>query len=275
MGFDLETIRGLIYLYSFKVFMALIIFVVGRWISTRLTALFGRLMVRHDVDETLVGFLRGVAYYTLLAVVITATAAQLGINTTSFIGIIGAAGLAVGLALKDSLSNFAAGVMLILFRPFKVGDFVTVGGASGTVSSISLFNTIFTSPDNQRIIVPNGKIMADTITNVTANPVRRVDITVGIGYEDDIDKAVALLKHIVGSEEKVLKDPPSQIAVAELGDSSVNIVVRPWVNTADYWQVRCALVEKIKKEFDRAGITIPYPQQDVHLFVESDSALRS
>jgi small conductance mechanosensitive channel len=200
-----------------------------------------------------------------MAAVIVAAAGQLGINTASFLTIIGAAGLAVGLALKDSLANFASGVLLILFRPFKVGDFVEIAGESGSVQEITIFNTILHTPDNKLKIIPNGKISNDTITNVNANPTRRVDLVIGISYDDDIRAAHQLLKETVAEDDRVLAEPKTDIAVSELADSSVNFVVRPWVNTEDYWDVRFNLIEKIKLRFDEAGISIPYPQQDVHL----------
>jgi small conductance mechanosensitive channel len=201
-------------------------------------------------------------------VVITAAASQVGINTASFLTILGTAGLAIGLALKDSLSNFAAGVMLVLFRPFRVGDYVTVGGVSGTAKEISIFNTLLTTPDNQQIIVPNGKVMGDVIINVTKHPNRRIDLVVGIGYEDDIKKAKEIMEKVVKEHENVLADPAPQVAVCELGDSSVNFVVRPWTETANYWPTRFALIENIKIALDGAGISIPFPQRDVHLYQE-------
>ena len=194
-----------------------------------------------------------------------ATADQLGVNTSSFLAIFGAAGLAVGLALKDSLGNFASGVMLVFFRPFKIGDVVTAGGVTGKVENISVFNTIFITPDNQRVIVPNGQIANDVITNITANPTRRLDMVFGIGYEDDIAKARKVFEDILNSEARVLKDPAHVIVVSELADSSVNFNVRPWVKSDDYWAVRADLTEKIKLAFDENSISIPYPQMDVHL----------
>lgn len=251
-----------------SVIAAVVILVVGVWISKRISNLVGRLMERQGIDITLVNFLKGLVYYLLVLIVLIVAAAQLGINTASFLTILGTIGLAVGLALKDSLSNFAAGVMLILFRPFRVGDVVSVSGVTGKVESISLFNTIFTTPDNQKIIIPNGKIMGDIITNITANDTRRIDLVVGVSYEDDIEKAKETLMEILNEDPRILKEPAPTVAVAELADSSVNLVVRPWVKTGDYWAVRFDLVEKIKKVFDERGISIPYPQQDVHLFVE-------
>ena len=204
----------------------------------------------------------------LLVVVVIAAAGQLGINTTSFLTIVGAAGLAIGLALKDSLSNLASGVMLILFRPFGVGDVVTAGGVTGKVESITMFNTVLSTPYNQRVIVPNGSVTSNIITNVTANPTRRVDLVVGIGYGDNIAKAKEILAQLVSSDERILGDPAPTIAVSELADSSVNLVVRPWVKTEEYWDVYFSLTENIKTTFDKEGITIPYPQRDLHLFSE-------
>ncbi|HDM77631.1 MAG TPA: mechanosensitive ion channel, partial [Deltaproteobacteria bacterium] len=209
-----------------------------------------------------------IIYYTLLIVVVIAAAGQLGINTTSFLTIVGAAGLAIGLALKDSLSNFASGVMLILFRPFRVGDVVNAAGVTGKVETISMFTTIMNTPDNQKIIVPNSAITSSTITNITANETRRVDLVIGIGYEDNIGKAKEILNRLIEEDDRILSDPAPTIAVSELADSSVNFVVRPWVKTEDYWIVYFDLTEKIKNTFDAEGINIPYPQTDVHLYPE-------
>ncbi|NNK13353.1 MAG: mechanosensitive ion channel, partial [Desulfofustis sp.] len=197
--------------------------------------------------------------------VVIAAAQKLGINTGSFLAVVGAAGLAIGLALKDSLANFSAGVMLILFRPFKVGDAVTVAGETGAVEEITIFNTVMNTPDNQRKIIPNGLITSGTITNITANDTRRIDMVFGIGYEDDIKSAEQVFTEMIKAEPRVLSDPAPTIAVAELADSSVNFVVRPWVRTVDYWNVKFELTEKIKLALDEAGISIPFPQQDVHM----------
>jgi small conductance mechanosensitive channel len=203
---------------------------------------------------------------------VVAAAGRLGINTTSFLTVIGAAGLAVGLALKDSLSNFAAGVMLVLFRPFTIGDVVSTAGITAKVEKINIFNTLFCSPDNQLIIVPNNKIISDIITNINAKDTRRIDLTVGISYSDDISKTKEILEKLAKEDSRILVDPAPAIAVAELADSSVNLVFRPWVKTQDYWNVRFELTEKIKNTLDEAGISIPFPQQDVHLFVEKQDA---
>jgi small conductance mechanosensitive channel len=251
--------------YAWNAISALLVFLIGKWVSRRVSNLFTKLLRRQKIDETLVRFLENISYYALLVVVLMAVADQLGIDTNSFLAIFGAAGLAVGLALKDSLGNFASGVMLVFFRPFKIGDVVTAGGVTGKVESISVFNTVFLTPDNQRMIVPNGQITNGVITNVTANPTRRLDLMFGIGYEDNIAKAKSIFKAILLADTRVLRDPEPLIAVAELADSSVNFHVRPWVNTEDYWAVKFDLTEKIKLALDEAGISIPYPQTDVHL----------
>ncbi len=262
----IETLTYWVTTYSMKLIGAIIIFIIGKWIAGKISRMISKLMGKSKVDVTLTNFLENMIYYTLLVVVIIAAAGQLGINTTSFLTIVGAAGLAIGLALKDSLSNLASGVMLILFRPFRVADFATVGGVTGNVVSIGLFNTTLNTPDNQRVIVPNATITSNVITNVTANDTRRVDLVIGIGYDDDIKKAKDVLTRIVAENDLILDEPKTNIAVSELADSSVNFVVRPWVKTADYWTAYFELTEKIKLTFDQEGISIPYPQQDVHLY---------
>ena len=254
--------------YSIKIVAAILIFIIGKWLSRKVTNLLKKLLEKNKIDATLIKFLDSIVYYMLLIVVLIAAAGKLGINTTSFLTIVGAAGLAIGLALKDSLSNFASGFMLIMFRPYKIGNFVKVGGVSGTVKSIDIFNTTLHTPDNQKVIVPNSKITSDVITNVTANDTRRVDLVIGISYDDDITKAKNLLKTIIKEEQRILESPATTIAVSELADSSVNFVVRPWVKRTDYWGVYYDLTEKIKITFDREEIHIPYPQRDVHLFSE-------
>lgn len=264
----LATAQAWVMTYAVKLVVALLVLFIGKWIARKITDGVVAIMDRRQLDPTLINFIEGLLYYVLLAAVVIAAAGQLGIETTSFLAILGAAGLAVGLALKDSLSNFASGVMLVLFRPFRVGDAVNAGGVTGKVQAITIFNTILHTPDNQKIIVPNSKITSDVITNITANDTRRVDLVMGIGYEDDIDKAKAILEKLVTEHPKVLKSPAPTIAVSELADSSVNFVVRPWTKTEDYWDVYFDLTESIKKAFDAEGISIPYPQQDVHLFME-------
>jgi small conductance mechanosensitive channel len=264
----MDTLTIWITTYSMKIIAAVLIFMIGKWLAKKVTKLFIKLLEKNKVDVTLTRFLESIVYYTLLIVVLIAVAGQLGINTASFLTIVGAAGLAIGLALKDSLSNFSSGVMLILFRPYRVGDFATVGGVSGTIKKIDIFNTTLSTPDNQRVIVPNANITNNVITNVTANDTRRVDLTIGIGYGDDVLKAKKVLGEILKTENRILETPAPKIAVSELADSSVNFVVRPWVKTSDYWDVYFDLTEKIKLTFDQEGISIPFPQQDVHFFQE-------
>ncbi|MEN8199876.1 MAG: mechanosensitive ion channel domain-containing protein [Thermodesulfobacteriota bacterium] len=248
-----------------NVIVGLIILVIGRWLAMWVAAVVKKGLERGGVEQTLRAFLGKLIYYVLLIAVIFAAAGKVGIDTTSFLAIFGAAGLAVGLALKDSLSNFASGVMLILFHPFKVGDLVTVNGVTGTVYRIDIFSTVILTADNQRIIVPNGGITSSIITNVNAEETRRVDMVVGIGYDDDIRLAKRTLEEIVTTDPRVLADPAPAIGVTALADSSVNLIVRPWVKSPDYWAVHNDLIEKIKLTFDEKGISIPYPQQDVHM----------
>ncbi len=251
------------------IIIAIVILVIGRWLAMWLAAIGRKALMKGGVDETLSRFLSKLIYYGLLTAVVIAAADQMGIKTTSFIAILGAAGLAIGLALKDSLSNFASGVMLILFQPFRVGDVVTAGGVTGKVQQIDIFSTIILTPDNQKIIVPNSGITSEVITNINAEATRRIDLVVGIGYDDDIRLAKSTLEALVQADERILNDPAPAIAVAELGASSVDLIVRPWVKTAEYWDVRLDLTEKIKLTFDEKEISFPYPQQDVHMYQQA------
>jgi small conductance mechanosensitive channel len=269
---NVDTIMGWVSLYAMNIIGALIIFIVGKWLARKIADLLAKLMVKSDVDATLVNFLKNLAYYTMVVLVVVAAVGRLGVNTTSFLTIIGAAGLAIGLALKDSLSNFAAGVMLVLFKPFTIGDVVSTAGITAKVEKITIFNTIFCTPDNQSVIVPNNKIISDIITNINAKDTRRIDLVVGISYTDDMVQTKNILEGLAKADSRILTDPETTIAVAELADSSVNLVFRPWVKTADYWAVRFDLTEGIKNALDEAGISIPFPQQDVHLFVEKEEA---
>ena len=251
--------------YAFSLVMALLIFIIGKWAVNKIVTLLGKVLRKvKGMDETLIKFLENIVYYALMIVVLLTALGKLGVETTSFLAILGAAGLAIGLVLKDSLGNFASGVMIIMFKPFKVGDVVTAAGVTGSVSEVGIFNSVFTTPDNQKIIIPNGAITSGSITNINANDTRRVDLVVGIGYEDDIKKTKDVLNDIISSHEKVLLDKGITVAVSELADSSVNFVVRAWVKTPDYWDVKFALTETIKLRFDAEGISIPFPQQDVH-----------
>jgi len=237
----------------------------GIWIAKRLKKYIVVIMEKREVDALLASFTSNIAYITLVAFVIIATLGQLGIQTTSFIAIIGAAGLAIGLSLQSSLSNFASGVMIIAFRPFKVGDFIEAGGVAGVVEGIQIFSTQMRTGDNKAIIVPNSNITGSNITNYSAKDTRRVDMVFCIGYDDDIKKAKDILNKLLEDDERILKDPAPLVAVSELADSSVNFVVRPWVKADDYWGVMFDYTETVKLTFDKEGISIPYPQQDVHL----------
>jgi len=251
--------------WALQIGIAIAIFVIGKIIARQISKLIQKAMQRAGSDPILVGFIGNVSYGLLLVAVVLAAIDSLGVNVTSLMAILGAAGLAIGLALKDSLSNFAAGVMIIIFRPFKIGDYITAGGTSGSVDEIGLFATMMHTPDNQRIIVPNSSIIGGNITNTSALPTRRVDLVFGIGYDDNIGQARDIIMSVIEADERILADPAPAIAVAELADSSVNLNVRPWVESADYWAVRADLIETIKVKFDEAGISIPYPQQDVHM----------
>ena len=251
--------------FGINLLAALAIFIVGRIVVGLVVRAIRIAMRKNEVDKTLERFACNLIRWALMIVVIIAAISQIGIQTTSFIAIFGAAGLAVGLALQGSLSNFAAGVLIVLFRPYKVGDWVEAAGISGTVEQVQILTTILNTGDNKRVIVPNSQIMESIITNYSANDTRRVDLVVGVGYDDDLDKVRTTLEDIIAAEARVLAEPKHQIAVMELADSSVNFVVRPWVKTSDYWGVHFALTEAIKKRFDEEGISIPFPQRDVHL----------
>ena len=256
----------LLTIYGLKVVAAIAVLIVGRWIAKGLTGFTEKIMNKRQVDPTVVSFVANMTYIALLVFVVLAALGQLGIQTTSFIAVIGAAGLAIGLALQGSLSNFAAGFLMIIFRPFKVGDFIEGAGVAGTVEKIQIFTTQLKTPDNKTIIIPNAKLSGDNIVNFSAKGTRRVDLVFGIGYGDDIDKARKIITDVIENDARVLKDPPPKIAVIELGDSSVNFAVRPWVNGPDYWDLWFYVTETIKKRFDAEGISIPFPQRDVHVY---------
>lgn len=262
------TITG----WAVKIVFALVIYIVGKWIAGRVTRLLGRLLESRNVDSTLVKFLTAVLYAILLTVVILAAIQELGVPITSLIAVLGAAGLAVGLAMKDSLGNFASGVMLVGFRPFCKGDFVEVAGVSGKVEEVRIFSTVLITPDNKQITVPNGLVYNDAITNYTALDTRRVDMTFGVGYDDDLKVARDVLTRICTEHPLVLDDPEPAVFVHSLGDSSVNFVVRPWTKTSDYWTVWGDLMEKGKTELEAAGCSIPFPQRDVHMFAAESLA---
>lgn len=270
MEWDIEKLwsqgQQLIAAYGIKLLTALVVLILGIWISKFLRNSVRRVLEKRTVDPTIGRFVTNIAYVALLVFVVMAALGQLGIQTTSFIAVIGAAGLAIGLALQGSLSNFAAGFMLVAFRPFKVGDFIEGGGVAGTVDEIQIFSTRLKTPDNKVVVVPNSKIFDDAIVNYSAMETRRVDMLVGVSYDADLAHVKKVLEELVNAETRILQEPAYQIAVSELADNSVNLVVRAWVRTADFWGVKFDLTEQIKVRFDAEGIGIPYPQRDVHLY---------
>jgi small conductance mechanosensitive channel len=250
--------------WGIKLALALAIFYIGRMVVAAVVGFIHKMLASRGMDEILVDFITSILRWVLLLFVIIAALSQLGIDTTSLVALLGAAGLAIGLSLQSSLSNLAAGVMLIIFRPFTKGDFVEAGGATGVIDKISIFTTTMTTPDNKEVIVPNGAIIGGNITNFSARPTRRVDMTFGISYDDDIRKAKKILEDILANDERVLKDPAPVVALSALADSSVNFVARPWARSEDYWALLWDTTEKVKTRFDEEGISIPYPQMDVH-----------
>ena len=251
--------------YSIRIAAAIAIFIIGKWVVKRISNFVGRLMENGEVDTTLKAFIMSTINILLMVVVILAAVAELGIDTTSFIAILGAAGLAIGLALQGILGNIGSGVILIFFRPFEVGDTISAAGETGTVESITLFNTTLLTPDNKVILIPNNAVAAGNIVNFSKQEERRVDFVFGIGYDDDLKLAKNTLQEIIDADSRILKDPASFIGVGELGDSSVNFTVRAWVKAADYWGVYFDTNEKVKLTFDEKDISMPYPQMDVHL----------
>jgi small conductance mechanosensitive channel len=267
-----QTIVTVVSTWGLQVLGALAVLIVGRIVAGSLRRVTRRALERAELDAVLVPFFaNGVYYLTLIAVVI-AVLSLFGIETTSLIAVLGAAGLAVGLALQGTLSNFAAGVMLLIFRPFKVGDYVEVAGTAGSVQEVSIFSTVLHTPDNVRITIPNSAVYGDTIKNYAANDTRRNDLVIGISYDDDIARAIETIRKILAADSRVLDDPEPNVAVAELGDSSVNLVVRPWCAGSDYWGLRFDLTRKLKEELEAAGCSIPYPQRDVHMHRDSASS---
>jgi small conductance mechanosensitive channel len=258
--------------WAIKIILALVIYIIGKWVAKRVTAFVSSLMNSRSADPTLVKFLSNVVYAILLTAVILAALDTLGLPITSLVAVVGAAGLAVGLALKDSLGNFASGVMLVTFRPFSQGDVVEVAGVTGKVDEVRIFSTILTTPDNKQITIPNGLVYSDAITNYTAKDVRRVDLVFGVGYDDDLKKAREVLTRICAEHPLVLDDPATNVFVMNLGDSSVDFAVRPWAKTADYWTVWGDLLETGKVELEAAGCSIPFPQRDVHVHASNPLA---
>lgn len=248
-----------------KVLGAIAIFWIGRFVAARVRSGLNSLMQARKVDTSLAGFVASLVYFAILAFTVVAVIGQFGVETASFIALLGAAGFAVGMALQGTLGNFASGVMILLFRPFKAGDFIEAAGVKGTVKEIQIFSTTIATPDNIRITVPNGAIFGGTIKNFNGYETRRVDMVMGIGYGSDMDKAMAIIRELLEADERILKDPAYTVAVSELADSSVNIVVRPWVNAADYWNVHFDFHKNCKEAFDRSGIEIPFPQRVIHM----------
>ncbi|WP_372847197.1 mechanosensitive ion channel family protein [Pontiella sp.] len=262
----LETVRLMGVEWGMKIVAALLVLVVGMWVAKLFKKAVVKLMERAKVDDTLIAFVSSLAHVGLQLFVVVAALEKLNVKTASFIAVLGAAGLAVGLALQGSLSNFAAGILMIIFKPFKVGDVIDAAGVLGTVREIGIFTTYVDTPDNRKTIVPNSKLMADNITNFSANAVRRVDLVAGISYGDDIDKARAAIEAVLKDVPGILETPAPDIYVSEMADSSVNFKVRPWCRPSDYWAVYFAVTEGIKKKFDAENITIPFPQRDVHIY---------
>lgn len=250
--------------WSIKILISLTIFIIGQLIAKIISRVLGKVLNHTKLDTILVDFIQSLVQALLLVFVIVAALDQLGVNTNSVIAVLGAAGLAIGLALQGSLQNFAAGFMLLIFRPFKAGDFVEAAGAAGIIEKVGIFSTTMHTGDNKQVIIPNGTIYSSNIINYSARGTRRIDMVFSIGYSDDIRKARDVIAAIIKTDERVLTDPEPLIAVGELGASSVNFFVRPWVRTDDYWDVKFALTEKIKIAFDENGISIPFPQMDIH-----------
>jgi len=261
----ISKMQELVSTFGLKVVTALLILLIGRWVAKFLRNLTGKMMEKTDVDATLVKFVGNLVYFGLLVFVILAALGQVGIQTTSFIAVIGAAGLAVGLALQGSLANFAAGVLLVIFRPFKVGDYIEGAGVGGFVEEIHIFSTLIGTVDNKAIIVPNAKLTGDNITNYTMKEKRRVDMVFGVSYGEEIEKVKRVIAAVLESDARILKDPSPTVAVLGIEGGSVTFAVRPWVRTEDYWDVYFNTNENMKKQFDAAGIQIPVPRREVHL----------
>ena len=260
-----DTASALIVEYGMSVVGAILLLIVGRMVAGWARSSLTKALTRAGTDQSLIPFFASMLYYIVLGVVLIAVLNLFGIETTSLIAVFASAGLAVGLAMQGTLSNFASGVMLLIFRPIRVGDFVEVAGQAGTVKEIAIFNTIMHTGDNVRIVIPNGAVYGDIVKNYSYNETRRIDLVMGIGYGDDIGQAMQIIERVVTGDERTLSDPAPVIAVAELADSSVNLVVRPWCNASDYWGLRWDLTRKLKEELEAGGCNIPFPQTDVHI----------
>lgn len=272
MDFDLEKmmtqLQEVVIAYGLKVVGAVVILIVGLWVIGFLTKSFQRTLLKRGVDPTIIPTLRGVIKVLLLGVLIIAIANIFEIEVTGLVAVLGAAGLAIGLALQGSLANFAGGILILTLKPFKAGDFVEIDGTGGVVHGVSIMNTVLKTPDNRTIFLPNGKVAGANIVNFSMEPTRRWDKVFGISYADDFEKAKNIIQKIIESDSRFLKDPAPFARVSNLGDSSVDITVRAWVETPEYWDVNWDMIEKVKKAFDAEGISIPFPQRDVHIFNE-------
>jgi len=262
----LEQAQELVALYGLKMVAAIAIFIIGKWVAKIVKNVVTKMMTKGKTDPTVIGFASNIVYVAMMAFVVLAALGQLGIETTSFIAILGAAGLAIGLALQGSLSNFAAGFLMIIFRPFKVGDFIEGAGVAGVVEEISIFTTTMKTGDNKTIIIPNSSLSSGNIINYSTKETRRVDLTVGVSYDADLKHVKDVLEDLIAAEERILKDPEHMVAVTELAADSVNLVMRMWVNSGDYWPVMFAMTEAVKLRLDKEGIGIPYQQRDVHVY---------
>ncbi len=256
--------------YIPKVFLALVTLIIGFWVIKYITRLAEKALDKNNIDVSLRGFLSGLISMLLKVMLVVSVISMVGIETTSFVAVLAAAGFAIGLALQGSLGNFAGGVLLLIFKPFKAGDFIEAQGYSGTVNSIQIFNTVLKTPDNKTIIIPNGAMSSGPVVNYSTEELRRVDFVFGIGYSDDVSLAKQTLNDLIAADERILKEPVHQVVVSELADSSVNFTVRVWVNAADYWGVFFDMQENVKFKFDEKGISIPFPQTDVHLIKENN-----
>ncbi len=269
---DMKEIASILYEYlattGLNILAAILIFIIGRWLAKLVANLVGKAMIKAKIDKTLVNFVKNLSYVVLLIFVIIAALARIGIQTASFVALLGAAGLAIGLAWQGSLANLASGILMMIFRPFKAGDFVEV---KGVVKDVHIFNTILNTLDNVRVIIPNSQVTGGNIFNYTINGTRRVDLVIGISYEDDIKKAKQIIEQTLAADPKVLKDPAPTVAVMELADSSVNFAVRPWCEPKNYWDVYFGTIENVKLALDQNGITIPFPQRDVHMITEQSA----
>ncbi len=265
----LETLKTLGATYGLKIIGALALLLIGRWVAMAIRGGLRRVLDKRSLDPIITSFVVNLAYIGLLAFVVLAALEVVGVKTTSFAAVIAAAGLAIGLALQGSLSNFAAGFLLIIFRPFKKGDYIEAGGTAGVVEEIQVFTTVMKTPDNKKVIVPNSGIMGGNIINYSAHATRRVDWVFGVSYADDIDKVKATIKRVIEAEPRIHADPAPVIVLSSLGDSSVNFTARAWVNVPDFWNVFFETNEKMKKAFDAEGISIPFPQRDIHLYQQS------